>query len=51
MRRRRRRRHRPTVATDVLQREIVDRLASAGQLPQSVTCAEDLVGEVGMSTV
>jgi Domain of unknown function (DUF4333) len=40
----------PTVAKEVLQREIADRLASAGQAPQSVTCAEDLIGEVGMST-
>ena len=39
----------PTVTKDVLQREITDRLAAAGQAPQSVTCPEDLLGEVGMT--
>lgn len=39
----------PTVSKEALQREITDRLASAGEAPQSVTCKEDLVGEVGMT--
>lgn len=39
----------PTVSKDALQREITDRLASAGEAPQSVTCNDDLVGEVGMT--
>jgi len=37
----------PTVAKDSLQTEIADRLTKAGEKPQSVTCKEDLVGEVG----
>lgn len=37
----------PTVTADVLQSEIADRLAAAGERPQSVTCNEDLIGEVG----
>src|ERR1700755_2484479 len=40
----------PTVAKDVLQNEITDRLTAVGQRPQSVRCAEDLVAEVGRST-
>ncbi|HEX2213406.1 MAG TPA: DUF4333 domain-containing protein [Mycobacterium sp.] len=39
----------PTVSRDALQREITDRLASAGEAPHEVTCKEDLVGEVGMT--
>lgn len=38
----------PTVSRDVLASEITDRLTTAGEAPQSVTC-EDLVGEVGMT--
>jgi hypothetical protein len=37
----------PTVSKDALQSEIADRLSKAGEQPQSVTCKEDLVGEVG----
>jgi hypothetical protein len=37
----------PTVARQVLQSDIADRLAKAGQPSQSVTCQEDLVGQVG----
>jgi hypothetical protein len=37
----------PTVSKDALQTEIADRLTKAGERPQSVTCKEDLVGEVG----
>jgi hypothetical protein len=37
----------PTVSKDALQSEIADRLTKAGQKPQSVTCREDLIGEVG----
>ena len=33
-----------------LQNDITDRLTEAEQTPQSVTCAEDLVGEVGKTT-
>lgn len=36
-----------TVSRDALQSEIADRLTTAGEQPQSVTCKEDLVGEVG----
>ena len=35
------------VGKDALQTDIANRLARAGQKPQSVTCKEDLVGEVG----
>src|ERR1700761_1007501 len=38
------------VGKDALQTDIADRLAKAGEQPQSVTCAEDLVGEVGKTT-
>lgn len=37
----------PTVDRVALQNDIAKRLAEAGQPPQSVTCQEDLVGEVG----
>ena len=37
----------PTVSKDALQKEITNRLAKAGEQPQSVTCKEDLIGEVG----
>jgi hypothetical protein len=37
----------PAVAKDALQTDIASRLAKAGEQPQSVTCEEDLVGEVG----
>lgn len=37
----------PTVSKGALQTEITDRLASAGEQPQSVTCQEDLIGEIG----
>ena len=35
------------VSKAVLQTDIANRLAKAGEKPQSVTCTEDLVGEVG----
>ena len=35
------------VDKDALQTDIAARLAKAGEQPQSVTCKEDLVGEVG----
>lgn len=37
----------PAVDKDALQTDIAARLAKAGEQPQSVTCKEDLVGEVG----
>lgn len=37
----------PIVSKDALQTEIADRLTKAGEQPESVTCREDLVGEVG----
>jgi hypothetical protein len=37
----------PLVGRGALQTDIADRLAKAGEQPQSVTCKEDLVGEVG----
>jgi hypothetical protein len=37
----------PTVSKDALQTDVAARLAAAGEQPQSVTCKEDLVGEVG----
>ena len=36
-----------TVSKDALQTDIANRLAKAGEEPQSVTCKEDLIGEVG----
>ena len=38
-----------TVSKDSLQSDISDRLTKAGQQPQSVTCKDDLIGEVGRS--
>jgi Domain of unknown function (DUF4333) len=40
----------PTVSKDDLQKDIADRLTKAGDPPESVTCKEDLVGEVGKTT-
>jgi Domain of unknown function (DUF4333) len=37
----------PTVSKGALQTDIADLLAKAGEQPESVTCKEDLVGEVG----
>ena len=37
----------PTVSRTALQEDISRRLADAGEKPQSVTCKQDLVGEVG----
>jgi hypothetical protein len=37
----------PAVGKDALQTDIAKRLDKAGEKPQSVTCKEDLVGEVG----
>ena len=37
----------PAVGKDALQSDIASRLEKAGQKPQSVTCKEDLIGEVG----
>jgi hypothetical protein len=39
----------PTVSKDSLQNDISDRLTKAGQQPRSVTCKDDLIGEVGRS--
>jgi hypothetical protein len=40
----------PAVDRDALQTDIAARLAKAGEQPQSVTCRENLVGEVGKTT-
>lgn len=40
----------PAVARADLEKDITDRLTEAGQTPQSVTCAEDLIGEVDKTT-
>lgn len=40
----------PTVAQDDLQNDISERLANAGEKPESVTCDGPLVGEVGKTT-
>ena len=37
----------PTVSRTALQKDIADRLADAGEKPESVTCKQDLIGEVG----
>ncbi len=37
----------PVVSKAALQRDIADRLTKAGQRPESVTCMQDLVGELG----
>jgi hypothetical protein len=41
---------RSAVGRDALQTDIAARLAKAGEQPQSVTCHENLVGEVGRTT-
>ena len=38
------------VPKDALEKDIVDRLSKVGDPPQSITCKDDLVGEVGKST-
>jgi hypothetical protein len=40
----------PAVGKDALQTDIAARFAKAGEQPQSVTCKEALVGEVGKTT-
>jgi hypothetical protein len=40
----------PAVGRDALQTDIAARLAKTGKQPQSVTCKENLVGEVGKTT-
>lgn len=40
----------PVVSKADLQQDITDRLTKAGQPPRSVSCADDLVGEVSRST-
>ena len=40
----------PSVSQDDLEKNIADRLTKAGEQPESVTCKEDLVGEVGETT-
>jgi hypothetical protein len=40
----------PAVGKDALQADIAARLEKAGEKPQSVTCKEDLIGEVGKTT-
>lgn len=37
----------PSASASTLQKDLTDRLTQAGNPPQSVTCAQDLVGEVG----
>lgn len=37
----------PSVSRQTLQADIADQLATVGDPPQSVTCQEDLVGQVG----
>ena len=37
----------PAVGKAALQTDIANRLAKAGEKPQSVTCKDDLIGEVG----
>src|SRR4029079_15300360 len=39
----------PTVSMTALQEDIAQALAGAGEKPESVTCNQDLVGEVGAS--
>jgi hypothetical protein len=39
----------PAVGKDALQTDIANRLKKAGEKPESVTCNEDLIGEVGKS--
>jgi Domain of unknown function (DUF4333) len=40
----------PTVAKEDLQKDITDRLSKGGNTPESVTCKDNLEGEVGKST-
>lgn len=40
----------PTVSRNDLQNDISDQLSKAGEKPQSVTCKDDLEGEVGKTT-
>ena len=40
----------PVVSKAALQRDIADRLTKAGERPESVTCLQDLVGELGKTT-
>jgi hypothetical protein len=40
----------PKVSKDALQKDISQRLANAGPSPQSVTCQNDLVGQLGQIT-
>jgi hypothetical protein len=40
-------RNTPTVSRESLQKDITDKLTKSGAPPKSVTCSEDLVGEVG----
>ena len=40
----------PVVAKADLQKDITDRLTEAGQTPKSVTCSEDLIGELDKTT-
>jgi hypothetical protein len=37
----------PTVSRRALQEDIADRLADAGERPESVTCKQDLAGQLG----
>ncbi|WP_232425811.1 DUF4333 domain-containing protein [Mycobacterium sp. JS623] len=37
----------PAVGKEALQTDIANRLDKAGEMPLSVTCKEDLIGEVG----
>ena len=39
-----------TISKDALQKDVADRLTNAGEKPESVTCSQDLVGEVGKTT-
>jgi uncharacterized protein DUF4333 len=39
----------PKVSKDALQSDISQRLTTAGQTPQSVTCPDDLIGQLGQS--
>lgn len=40
----------PKVSKDVLQNDISQRLANGGRAPQSVTCQNDLIGQLGQIT-
>ena len=41
----------PTVTKADLQKDITDRMDKAGEKPQSVTCKDDLKGEVGKNVI